>query len=50
MAGTPCETPERRAEIALLWVGWNEYQTTTEKFEMWVDEVAVDGQRIGCFD
>ncbi|MDB5215486.1 MAG: hypothetical protein JWO86_3413 [Myxococcaceae bacterium] len=31
-----------------LWVGWNEYQTATEKFELWIDEVAVDQQRIGC--
>ena len=31
-----------------LWVGWQEYQTSTEKFEMWVDEIAVDDQRIGC--
>lgn len=31
-----------------LWVGWNEYQPSTEKFEMWVDEIALDGQRIGC--
>ena len=31
-----------------LWVGWQEYQTSTEKFEMWVDEIAIDTQRIGC--
>jgi hypothetical protein len=31
-----------------LWVGWDEYQATTEKFEMWIDEIAVDPQRIGC--
>jgi hypothetical protein len=35
-------------QFAALWVGWNEYQTTTEKFEMWVDEIALDDQRIGC--
>ena len=31
-----------------LWVGWQEYQTTTEKFELWIDEIALDAQRIGC--
>lgn len=31
-----------------LWVGWQEYQKTTEPFELWIDEVAVDGARIGC--
>lgn len=31
-----------------LWVGWNEYQPATQKFEMWIDEIALDDQRIGC--
>jgi hypothetical protein len=31
-----------------VWVGWQEYQTTTETFELWVDEIAIDSQRIGC--
>ncbi|MFT3835794.1 MAG: hypothetical protein QM723_02210 [Myxococcaceae bacterium] len=31
-----------------VWVGWQEYQTATEPFELWVDEVAIDSQRIGC--
>jgi hypothetical protein len=31
-----------------VWVGWQEYQTSTEDFEMWVDEVAIDTSRIGC--
>ena len=31
-----------------LWVGWDEYQASTEKFEMWIDEIAIDGARIGC--
>jgi hypothetical protein len=30
------------------WVGWQEYQATAEPFEMWVDEIAIDGARIGC--
>lgn len=31
-----------------LWVGWQEYQTTTETFELWIDEIAIDSARIGC--
>lgn len=31
-----------------VWVGWQEYQASTEKFEMWVDEIAIDKERIGC--
>lgn len=31
-----------------VWVGWQEYQTTTLPFELWVDEVAIDKERIGC--
>ena len=35
-------------QFTALWVGWDEYQPATQKFEMWLDEVAVDAQRIGC--
>ncbi|MGZ5966863.1 MAG: hypothetical protein ACXWP4_04270 [Polyangiales bacterium] len=31
-----------------VWVGWSEYQASTETFEMWVDEIAIDPERIGC--
>ncbi len=31
-----------------LWIGWSEYQTTTAKFELFVDEIALDTERIGC--
>jgi len=31
-----------------VWIGWQEYQATTETFEMWIDEVAIDAARIGC--
>jgi hypothetical protein len=34
--------------ITAAWFGWQEYQTSTEEFELWVDEIAVDAQRIGC--
>ncbi len=31
-----------------LWMGWDEYQPSTEKFELWIDEIALDAKRIGC--
>jgi hypothetical protein len=31
-----------------VWLGWYEYQATTEPFELWLDEIAIDGARIGC--
>jgi hypothetical protein len=35
-------------EFNQLWIGWQEYQTSTEIFESWIDEIAIDKQRIGC--
>jgi hypothetical protein len=35
-------------QFTSVWVGWQEYQTATAKFEMWIDEIAIDGARIGC--
>jgi len=43
-AGVPFTLPA----FTRLWVGWQEYQKTTEPFELWIDEVAVDAARIGC--
>jgi hypothetical protein len=31
-----------------VWVGWQEYQTSSETFELWIDEIAIDKTRIGC--
>jgi hypothetical protein len=31
-----------------LWIGWQEYQQTATKFESWIDEIAIDKERIGC--
>jgi hypothetical protein len=31
-----------------VWIGWAEYQTSSQTFEMWVDEIAIDGDRVGC--
>jgi hypothetical protein len=47
-SGSTTGKPYILPQFNALWVGWQEYQTTTEKFEMWVDEIAVDSQRIGC--
>jgi hypothetical protein len=35
-------------QFTAVWVGWQEYQATTEPFELWVDEIAIDYDRIGC--
>jgi hypothetical protein len=43
-AGVPFTLPT----FTNLWVGWYEYQVTTEPFELWIDEVAIDQARIGC--
>lgn len=31
-----------------VWFGWWQYQADPEGFEVWIDEVALDDQRIGC--
>jgi hypothetical protein len=43
-AGVPFTLPS----FTTLWVGWYEYQPTTQPFELWIDEVAIDYARIGC--
>jgi hypothetical protein len=45
-AGVPFTLPQ----FTSLWLGWQEYQATSEPFEMWLDEIAIDGARIGCVD
>jgi hypothetical protein len=35
-------------QFTQVWIGWQEYQTSTERFELWVDEIAIDSRRIGC--
>jgi hypothetical protein len=35
-------------EFTNVWLGWQEYQASTENFEMWIDEIAIDKDRIGC--
>ena len=43
-AGVPFTLPQ----FTSVWLGWQEYQATTEPLEMWLDEIAIDGARIGC--
>lgn len=31
-----------------VWFGWWQYQSDPEPFDVWIDEVALDEQRIGC--
>jgi hypothetical protein len=35
-------------QFTSVWIGWQEYQPSTEDFELWVDEIAIDKNRIGC--
>jgi hypothetical protein len=35
-------------EFSAIWFGWAEYQATTQKWELWFDELAIDPERIGC--
>jgi hypothetical protein len=45
--GNPNE-PYILPQFTSVWLGWQEYQTTTETFELWLDEIAIDKDRIGC--
>jgi hypothetical protein len=36
------------AAIRSLSFGWVEYQPPQTPWDVWIDEIAVDGQRIGC--
>lgn len=31
-----------------LWFGWWQYQSDPEPFDVWIDEVAADEERVGC--
>jgi hypothetical protein len=45
--GNP-DKPFLLPEFNAIWFGWAEYQETTQKFELWFDEIAIDNERIGC--
>ena len=42
------KNPYLLPQFKQVWVGWQEYQTSSELFELWVDEIAIDSRRIGC--
>jgi hypothetical protein len=46
--GGTASAPYILPQYTQAWVGWAEYQSSTETFEMWIDEVAIDRERIGC--
>jgi hypothetical protein len=35
-------------ETTSFWFGWVQYQEDPEPFDIWIDEVALDDERIGC--
>lgn len=35
-------------DFQTLWFGWWQYQPDASAFDVWIDEVAVDAERIGC--
>lgn len=35
-------------EMTSFWFGWYQYQQDPEPFDVWIDEVALHGERIGC--
>jgi hypothetical protein len=41
-------TPYVLPQFTSVWLGWQEYQSSTQAFELWLDEIAIDGARIGC--
>jgi hypothetical protein len=45
--GNP-DRPFYLPEFSAIWFGWAEYQPTTQQFELWFDEIAIDPERIGC--
>jgi hypothetical protein len=46
--GDRADKPFFLPEFNAIWFGWAEYQATTQKFELWFDEIAIDPERIGC--
>lgn len=40
--------PYMLPEFTSLWFGWYQYQDDPQAFDVWIDEVAIDDERIGC--
>lgn len=50
MHGGESSSPYVLPDMASVWVGWWQYQSDPEPFDVWIDEVALDDERIGCAD
>lgn len=37
-------------EMTSFWFGWWQYQADPEPFDVWIDELVLDDERIGCLD
>jgi hypothetical protein len=35
-------------EMTSFWFGWYQYQSDPEPFDVWIDELVIDDERIGC--
>ncbi|MDX2054663.1 MAG: hypothetical protein SFV15_19840 [Polyangiaceae bacterium] len=46
--GGNADKPFLLPEFNAIWFGWAEYQDTTQKFELWFDEITIDKELIGC--
>lgn len=42
------QVPYVMPEFTSLWFGWYQYQVDPVAFDVWIDEVALDDERIGC--
>ncbi len=42
------DVPYRLPIFSSVWFGWQEYQPSTQTFDLWLDELALDVRRIGC--
>jgi hypothetical protein len=42
------KVPYVMPEFESVWFGWWQYQGDPMPFDVWIDEIAIDGMRIGC--
>ncbi len=42
------KVPYVMPEFQSVWFGWHQYQGDSMPFDVWIDEIAIDGNRIGC--
>ena len=48
MSGSKTGAPFILPDFTSQWIGFEAYQSTTETLEAYLDELAIDGERIGC--